>query len=116
MTSSSVEITRMLRYWIDCLQGFMLNPNLRRRSAKPWRIAADLFDKVLEKLWIHKGAVLDFAENVSRGDGLWRSSYILQGDQKRTQIDQMIRFAESTQCRMMSLVRHFGDTSDSAMA
>jgi superfamily II DNA helicase RecQ len=77
---------------------------------------ADLFDKALEKLWIHKGAVLDFAENVSRGDGLWRSSYILQGDQKRTQIDQMIRFAESNQCRMMSLVRHFGDTSDSAMA
>jgi len=77
---------------------------------------ADLFDKALEKLWIHKGAVLDFAENVSRGDGLWRSSYIQQGDQKRTQIDQMIRFAESNQCRMTSLVRHFGDTSDNAMA
>ena len=77
---------------------------------------ADLFDKALEKLWIHKGAVLDFAENVSQGDGLWRSSYIQQGDQKRAQIDQMIRFAESNQCRMMSLVRHFGDTSDSATA
>jgi len=77
---------------------------------------ADLFDKALEKLWIHKGAVLDFAENVSRGDGLWRSSYIQQGDQKRAQIDQMIRFAESNQCRMMSLVRHFGDTSDNAIA
>jgi hypothetical protein len=28
----------------------------------------DVFDKALEKLWIHKGAVVDFAENVS----LWR--------------------------------------------
>jgi superfamily II DNA helicase RecQ len=28
----------------------------------------------------------------------------------------MIRFAESNQCRMTSLVRHFGDTSDSAAA
>src|SRR5665213_3699233 len=28
----------------------------------------------------------------------------------------MIRFAESNQCRMMSLVRHFGDTSDGATA
>jgi DNA topoisomerase III len=83
---------------------------------KALAIEADLFDKVLEKLWIHKGAVLDFAENVSQGDGLWRSSYIQQVDQKRAQIDQMIRFAESNQCRMTSLVRHFGDTSDSATA
>src|SRR5260370_31671803 len=28
----------------------------------------------------------------------------------------MIRFAESNQCRLTSLVRHFGDTSDSARA
>ena len=27
----------------------------------------DIFDKALEKLWIHKGAVVDFAENVSLG-------------------------------------------------
>jgi DNA topoisomerase-3 len=83
---------------------------------KALTMEADLFDKALEKLWIHKGAVLDFAENVSQGDGRWRSSYIQQGDQKRAQIDQMIRFAESNQCRMTSLVRHFGDTSDSATA
>jgi DNA topoisomerase III len=95
-----------------------LHPEPRPKEAlrKAVAMEADLFDKALEKLWIHKGAVLDFAENVSQGDGQWRSSYIQQGDQKRTQIDQMIRFAESNQCRMTSLVRHFGDTSDNAMA
>ena len=77
-------------------------------------IDEDLFDKALEKLWIHKGAVLDFAENLSRGEEAWRTSYIQQGEQKRQQIDQMIRFTESHQCRMCSLVRHFGDTTDSA--
>jgi superfamily II DNA helicase RecQ len=77
-------------------------------------IDEDLLDKALEKLWIHKGAVLDFAENVMRGDEAWRASYIQQGEQKRQQIDQMIRYAESHQCRMTSLVRHFGDTTDSA--
>jgi RecQ family ATP-dependent DNA helicase len=77
-------------------------------------IDEDLFDKALEKLWIHKGAVLDFAENVRRGEDAWRVSYIQQGEQKRQQIDQMIRYTESHQCRMTSLVRHFGDTSDSA--
>ena len=91
-------------------------PQPKEAFRKALAMEADLFDKALEKLWIHKGAVLDFAENVSQGDGLWRSSYVLQGDQKRAQIDQMIRFAESNQCRMMSLVRHFGDTSDNAMA
>jgi len=48
------------------------------------------------------------------GEKVWRASYIAQGDQKRAQIDQMIRFSENNQCRMMSLVRHFGDGSDGA--
>jgi RecQ family ATP-dependent DNA helicase len=72
----------------------------------------DIFDKVLEKLWIHKGAVVDFAENVSRGVESWRSSYTLQAEQKQGQLEEIIRFAESHQCRMTSLVHHFGDTSD----
>ncbi len=91
-------------------------PQPKEALRKSLAMEEELFDKIIEKLWIHKGAVLDFAENVSQGEGLWRSSYVLQGDQKRAQIDQMIRFAESNQCRMMSLVRHFGDTSDDAMA
>ncbi|HLJ47916.1 MAG TPA: DNA topoisomerase 3 [Bryobacteraceae bacterium] len=77
------------------------------------RLDSDVFDKALEKLWIHGGAVLDFAENASRGHGHWRESYIAQAEQKQAQIDQIIRFAESNQCRMSSLVRHFGDWSDS---
>ena len=42
----------------------------------------------------------------------WRESYIAQGEQKQQQIDLMIRYAESNQCRMASLVRHFGDLAD----
>ena len=72
----------------------------------------DLFDRVLEKLWIHKGAVLDFAENVSRGEDGWRASYSSQAEQKQDQLEEIIRFAESHHCRMTSLVRHFGDSSD----
>jgi hypothetical protein len=91
-------------------------PQPKEALRKALAIEEELFDKTIEKLWIHKGAVLDFAEDVSQGGGLWRPSYILQGEQKRAQVDQMIRFAESNQCRMMSLVRHFGDTSDGATA
>jgi len=71
-----------------------------------------MFDKALEKLWIHGGAVVDSAENVSRGHDQWRESYVAQGEQKRAQIDQMMRYAESNHCRMSSLVRHFGDLAD----
>jgi superfamily II DNA helicase RecQ len=72
----------------------------------------DLFDKALEKLWIHGGAVLDYAENVSAGQDQWREAYILHGGQKRAQIEKMIRFADANQCRMSTLVRHFGDFAD----
>ena len=80
------------------------------------RLGADLFDKALEKLWIHGGAVVDFAENVSRGQEGWRDLYIAQGEQKQQQLDLMQRFAESAECRMSSMVRHFGDLADSRNA
>lgn len=83
---------------------------------KQMRMDPDLFAKALEKLWIHGGAVLDYAENVSIGQGQWRESYIAQGEQKRAQIDQMIRYAETNQCRMSTLVRHFGDLADGQTA
>jgi hypothetical protein len=79
---------------------------------KKTRIDPDLFDKVLEKLWIHGGAVVDYAENVSAGQSQWREAYIAHGEQKRAQIEKMIRFADANQCRMSTLVRHFGDLAD----
>jgi len=89
-------------------------PQPKEGLRKALAIEEELFDKIIEKLWIHKGALLDFAENISQGEEPWRASYITQGEQKRAQIDQVIRFAESNRCRMMSLVRHFGDWSDGA--
>src|SRR5207302_9213101 len=48
---------------------------------------ADLFDKALEKLWIHGGAVVDFAENTSRGLEGWRGLYIAQRDRQQPPLD-----------------------------
>jgi DNA topoisomerase-3 len=89
-------------------------PQSKDRLRKTLGIEEELFDKIIEKLWIHKGGVLDFAENVSPGEEAWRASYITQREQKRVQIDQMIRFSESHRCRMISLAHHFGDSSDGA--
>jgi DNA topoisomerase-3 len=77
------------------------------------RLSEDDFDKALEKLWVHSGAVMDYAENVSRGDAKWRATYIAQGERRNAQIDEMIRYARSSQCRMGTLVRYFGDLAGS---
>jgi superfamily II DNA helicase RecQ len=73
------------------------------------RMDSDVFDKALEKLWIHGGAVLDSGENAIVGERQWRELYIAHGEQKRAQIEKMLRFADTNQCRMSTLVRHFGD-------
>jgi DNA topoisomerase III len=87
-------------------------PQEKAALQKRLRMSADIFEKALEKLWIHGGAVIDFADNVCRGEPSWQKSYIAHGEQKRAQIDQVIRYAESNQCRMSTLVRHFGDFAD----
>jgi DNA topoisomerase-3 len=83
---------------------------------KQLRMDADEFDKALEKLWIHGGAVIDFAENISRGHDRWRDSYVAQSDQKQQQLNLVLRYAEANECRMAALVRHFGDLADSRKA
>lgn len=83
--------------------------SLQKRS----RIEVDVFDKALEKLWIHGGAMVDFAENITKGLGKWAPAYAAHCERRQSQIEQMIRFAEVSQCRMSTLVHHFGDLSDS---
>ncbi len=73
------------------------------------RLAEEDFDRALEKLWIHGGASVDFAENVSRGEASWREAYAAMSAQKREQLEKMLRYAEESHCRMRSLVGHFGD-------
>ena len=92
------------------------DPQEKAALQKQLRVDPDIFDKALEKLWIHRGAVLDFAENASRGQPDWRDSYLAHGEQKRAQIELVIRFASSNQCRMAALVRHFGDLPDGRAA
>jgi superfamily II DNA helicase RecQ len=80
---------------------------------KQTRVPGEVFEKAIEKLWAHGGAQVDASENLTRGSEAWRDSYIAQGEQKQAQIEAMIRYAQSQECRMSSLVRHFGDTADS---
>jgi superfamily II DNA helicase RecQ len=75
-------------------------------------LAPDVFDKALEKLWTHNGALLDYDEKITRGDAHWRELYVAQFEHKAAQLETMIRYAAAADCRMASLVRHFGDRAD----
>jgi ATP-dependent DNA helicase RecQ len=104
-------------------------------------IDRDTLDRTLEKLLVAGIALMDMSGDVrlspeqnggSRGlqapeiqagsKGAlapaavirWQTAYESQVSIRRSQIDRMVAFAESTTCRMAALVQHFGDTSDKA--
>ena len=87
-------------------------PIKKAQLQKHLKIEPDLFDKALEKLWTHAGASVDYEENITRGEDRWKPAYLLQAEQRSTQIELVIRFSSSNACRMSTLVRHFGDTAD----
>jgi len=55
------------------------------------RMDEDELDRVLEKLWIHGGALIDYADTVARGHNHWQSSYIAQAEQRVKQLDLVLR-------------------------
>jgi DNA topoisomerase-3 len=75
-------------------------------------LEASVFEKALEKLWVHGGAFVDPDDTVRRARADWRPAYDRQRAHKREQLDKMRRYAETSTCRMLQLVRHFGDQND----
>lgn len=73
---------------------------------------ADVFQKALEKLWTFGGAVVTPEGDVSRGKDGWQRAYEEQREHRKTQLVLMRRFADGPICRMLQLVRHFGDEED----
>jgi len=72
-----------------------------------------VFEKALEKLWIHGGALVEPDETVVRGTSSWRAPYLKQRQHRVEQLAAISRYTESFECRMLDLVGHFGDQEDS---
>lgn len=77
------------------------------------RLESDDFDIALEKLWIHGGALVDYAENITRGDESFRDSYVAQREHKAAQFEKILGYCQGAGCRMLALVGYFGDMADS---
>jgi ATP-dependent DNA helicase RecQ len=74
----------------------------------------EIFSRAVEKLAAQAAAAFDLEGRVrgllpATDAGRWRSGYQAQRDHRRAQLDDMVAFAETAQCRMSALVRHFGD-------
>jgi DNA topoisomerase-3 len=79
------------------------------------RLDPEKLETALEKLWIHGGAWYSTEGGqafVARGREGWLVPYGRQREHRREQLDQMQRFADGHVCRMVALVRHFGDQED----
>jgi RecQ family ATP-dependent DNA helicase len=86
-------------------------PELLRKREK-LMLDQEECDKALEKLVTHGGAALDYEGFIRRGQSTWRGPYVAQSNHRGSQLDRVIRWAESGECRMLGLIRHFGDTED----
>ena len=75
------------------------------------RLGPDEVESALDKLWTHGGAVVE-GDTARVGRAGWRPSYVRQREHKKEQLDEVLRFAESHGCRMLHLLRHFGDEED----
>ena len=81
------------------------------------RMSRDIFAKCVEKLVGQGAAQVDMAGNVRYSPAApepaaWMTGYVQQVEFRQSQIDRMAQFAETQQCRMSALVRHFGDVAD----
>ncbi len=77
----------------------------------------ETFNRAVEKLASQGAASIDFDGNVRATDHTannksWRNGYDQQLAFRRSQIERMVQYAESPQCRMAALIQHFGDTAD----
>jgi ATP-dependent DNA helicase RecQ len=85
--------------------------------AQRLKMGFDTFSKAIEKLTAQGAASIDLAGNVRRAGSVstresWRAGYDAQIAFRRAQLDRMAAFAETQQCRMTAVIRHFGDIAD----
>jgi len=78
--------------------------------AERLRLDPESFGRTVEKLAAQGAAQLDLSGRV-RGTraGDWRGGYKAQLAHRHAQLEAIVHFAETPQCRMSALVRHFGD-------
>ncbi len=88
-------------------------------QARNSEIDPDTFEKAIEKLWLHGALKIDAEENITLTEGpgaeAWRKSYEDQRKARLAQLDSIQAFTGGGECRMLQLIRHFGDRTDATL-
>ncbi|MBI5507546.1 MAG: ATP-dependent DNA helicase RecQ [Deltaproteobacteria bacterium] len=77
-------------------------------------VDAEVAEVAVSKLWTHGGVTVDADDRVHRGHDGWRASYRAIRRHREGQLDEVFDFARAHGCRMVHLVRHFGETENTA--
>lgn len=70
-------------------------------------------ERILQKLWVHGGAHMTPDGGAVLATGAWKTPYRAQRRHREGQLAAMAELVRSPECRMVQLVRHFGDREDS---
>jgi DNA topoisomerase-3 len=68
-------------------------------------------EPMLDRLRVHGGAQVQ-GHRVRRGSDRWLRAYEAQREHRLAQLEEVQRFTQAHACRMLELVRHFGDQED----
>jgi len=84
----------------------------REELAKVSPLDEETTETALGKLYTHGGVKVDSEDVVRRGEKEWRKTYEAIRKYRLQQLDEVLEFAQSGDCRMARLVRYFGDVRD----
>ncbi len=88
-------------------------PTFKGSLARALNHDDETLERILDKLWVHGGARIDHDDQVFRGSADFRRTYPKHRASRAAQIAHMARYVQSDRCRMLELIRHFGDEEDS---
>lgn len=107
------EVSALESVFMGCGPDTIPRELLRKKAGG---IDPEVFEKALEKLWIHGGVSIDPEENVRVGSAAWRETYPKQRNHRERSGHKILTFARSPECRMVFFLKHFGDLEDRAGA
>jgi DNA topoisomerase-3 len=72
----------------------------------------EVIEKAVDKLWLHGGVKANDDDTLEATEHAWAPAYEAQRKHRRDQMAHVRRYVEAPRCRMVQLVRYFGDDED----
>ncbi len=76
------------------------------------RMDPALVETGINKLWVHGAVRIDPHDQVTHGRKDWERDYLAIRGHREEQIESMFDYTRPGACRMVRLIRHFGDRDD----